>query len=90
MNKFIVSKVSKLSSEDVKTTFGANVDLAVILPTEDGKMSIITPRMKDENGNAKLTLSKKDLKELTKLLKDEEDDGASIALDIMISSTTEE
>lgn len=86
MSKIIVSKVSKLLGDEVKESYGATADLAVILPNEDGKLSIITPRVSGDEGQAKLVLSKKDLKELSKLLKDNEDCD-SVELEILISNS---
>lgn len=83
MSKMIVTKVTKVDAENLKAIYGENVELAVVLPSEGGKLSIITPRGVSENTVAKLALSKRDLKELSKMLKDDEDD-VSVEFELMI------
>lgn len=86
MSKIIVSKVTKVDAENLKTIYGENVELAVVLPMEGGKMSFITPRAIGECGIAKLALSKRDLKELSKMLKDDDDD-VNVEFELMLPHT---
>lgn len=82
MQKVIVSKVAKLQPQDVTAKYPDDVNLAVILPVE-GKRTFILPKVKEEEGNISLALSKLDVKELLKILKDEEDD-ACVNLEILL------
>lgn len=83
MNKIIVSKITKINAENLKMVYGENVDLAVVLPSDGSKLSIVTPRTTGEPGLAKLAISKRDLKELSKIVKDDEDD-VSIEFEILL------
>ena len=83
MEKAIISKITKIDEEHVKEVYGETIDLAVVLPMEGGKMSFVTPRGAVDAGKAKLVISKKDLKEITKMIKDD-DDSVSVEFEITL------
>lgn len=88
MEKAIISKISKIDIETLKATYGETVDLAVVLPMEGGKMSFVTPRGVGDSSKAKLVVSKKDLKEIIKMLKDDDDD-VSVEFEITLTANKE-
>lgn len=82
MQKVIVSKVAKLQPAEVTTKYTNDVNLAVLLPS-DGKRTFILPKVKEDDGVISLALSKLDVKELLKVLKDEDDD-ACVDMEILL------
>jgi Cdc6-like AAA superfamily ATPase len=73
MNKTIMLGVSKMTEQDVIAKYGDET-LAVVVKNDDGKKTFFIPKIKDSANNIEIALSKRDLKELLKIVKDNQDD----------------
>lgn len=73
MNKTIVLGVNKLSANDVATQYGDD-NLAVVVKNSDGKKIFLTPKLGGEAETVNLALTKRDLRELSKMVKDADDE----------------
>ena len=79
MEKSIVLGVSKINSNEIIDKCGDD-SLAVVVKNE-GKKVFLMPKVQDTDGGVNLVLTKRDLRELAKLVKDGEDeDGVEIKL----------
>ena len=79
MEKSIVLGVSKIGNAEIVDKYGDD-SLAVVVKNE-GKKVFLMPKVQDADGCVNLALTKRDLRELAKLVKDGEDeDGVEIKL----------
>lgn len=73
MDKTIVLGVNKLVAADVSTQYGDD-NLAVVVKNGEGKKIFLTPKLNGEKEVVNLALTKRDLRELSKLVKDGDDE----------------
>ncbi len=82
-DKNLVLGVEKVSAEQIEEKYGNN-NLAVVLKNDEGKKTFIIPHLGGEHETVELVLSKRDLREISKLVKDgTDDDGVEIKLLVM-------
>ena len=73
MNKTIVHGVNKVLANDVAAQYGDD-NLAVVVKNGDGKKIFLTPKLGGEKETVNLALTKRDLRELSKMVKDGDDE----------------
>lgn len=73
MNKVIMVDIAKLSTEEAIEKYGDET-LAVVHKNEEGKKIFFIPKTESGNNELKIAFSKRDLRELAKLIKDGDDD----------------
>lgn len=80
VDRTIVLSVSKIAADKVDEKYGEE-NLALVMKNDEGKKTFIIPKVKGECETVELMLSKRDLREIAKLVKDGEDeDGVEIKL----------
>ena len=82
-DKTLVLGVSKIAADKIDEKYG-DENLAVVMKNDEGKKTFIIPKVKGDEENVELMLTKRDLREISKLVKDGTDeDGVEIKLFVM-------
>lgn len=88
MNKVIMLGVTKVDENTISDKYG-DENLAVVMKNDDGKKTFIIPKLKNDGDTVELALSKRDLREISKLVKENSDeDGIEIKL-LIVKGTDE-
>ena len=90
MDKIIMLGVSKINENDINEKYG-DENLAVVMKNDEGKKTFIIPKLKSQDENVEIALTKRDLREISKLIKDgTDDDGIEIKLLVVKTASTNE
>lgn len=83
VDKTLVLGVTKIASDKIEEKYG-DENLAVVMKNDEGKKTFIIPKVKGDEDTVELMLSKRDLREISKLVKEgTDDDGVEIKLLVM-------
>ena len=83
VDKTLVLGVNKIPADKIEEKYG-DENLAVVMKNDEGKKTFIIPKVKGEEDTVELMLSKRDLREISKLVKEgTDDDGVEIKFLVM-------